>query len=79
MQSNPLNTMPLQQFIQQVKTADAGRAKEVKLTIDQAKRLAFTLGEVMSRLEGDLEKLLAESSGSSDEVIEVRVDGGSSF
>lgn len=71
--------MPLQQFIQQVKGADAGRAKEVKLSIDQAKRLAFTLGEVMSRLEGDLEKLIFENKTSPEEVIEVRVDGGANF
>jgi hypothetical protein len=79
MQSNPLNTIPIQQFIQQVKSADASRSKEVKLSIDQAKKLAFTLGEVMSRLEGDLEKLVIENRGSSNEEFEIRVDGGASF
>jgi hypothetical protein len=74
-----MNTIPLQQFIQQVKSADAGKAKEVKLTIDQAKKLAFTLGEIMSRLEGDLEKLVAESKSSPTEITEVVVDGGNSF
>ena len=75
----PLNTIPLQQFIQQVKGADASKAKEVKLNIDQAKRLAFTLGEVMSRLEGDLERLVKEQTNSNDETIEVRLDGGSNW
>jgi len=46
----PVNTVPLQQFIQQVKSAENSRAKEVKLDIAQAKNLAFTLGIVMSRL-----------------------------
>lgn len=69
----PLNTIAIQQFIQQVKSADSSRAKEVILTLDQAKNLAFTLGIVMTRLEGDLEKLLVESNNST---FEIRVDGG---
>jgi hypothetical protein len=76
----PVNTVPLQQFIQQVKSAENGRAKEVKLDIAQAKNLAFTLGIVMSRLHGDLERLVAENKGSdSDQTIEVRLDGGAGW
>ena len=73
----PLNTAPIQQFIQQVRSADAGKAKEVKLDLQQAKRLAFCLGETMSRLEGDLEEILSRQSSGSDDVIEVKMDGGS--
>jgi hypothetical protein len=73
----PLNTMPIQQFIQQTRAADNSRAKEVKLSIDQAKSLAYTLGLVMSRLEGDLEKLVAESRSNSSETIEIKLDGSS--
>lgn len=75
----PLNTIPLQQFIQQVKGAENSRSKEVKLTIEQAKNLAFTLGIVMSRLHGDLEKLVADSKSSDGEVIQVTMDGGSGW
>jgi len=75
----PLNTIPLQQFLQQVKSADASRAKEVKLEINAAKNLAFALGIVMSRMHGDLEKLVAESKNSNDEVIQINLDGGSKF
>ena len=75
----PLNTIPLQQFLQQVKSADASRAKEVKLEISAAKNLAFALGIVMSRMHGDLEKLVAESKNSDDEVIQINLDGGSRF
>ena len=75
----PLNTIPLQQFLQQVKSADNSQAREIKIPIQQAKNLALTIGIVMSRLEGDLEKLVADSKGSSNEVIEVNVDGGSKF
>jgi len=73
----PLNTASIQQFIQQTRAADNSRAKEVKLTIDQAKNLAYTLGLVMTRLEGDLEKLVAESRSSSADTIEVKFDGSS--
>jgi len=75
----PLNTIPLQQFIQQVKAAENSRSKEVKLTIEQAKNLAFTIGIVMSRLEGDLEKLVVQSNNTSDDVIQVVLDGKTSW
>jgi len=77
--TDPLNTAPIQQFIQQVKSADASKAREVKLDIQNAKRLAFTLGEVMTRLNGDLEKLLVDKNQTTDEVVEVRLDGGSNW
>lgn len=81
MQTNePLNTIPIQQFIQQVKAAENSRAKEIKVDINQAKNLAFTLGIVMSRLHGDLEKFVKENASNNDnEIIEVRLDGGNSF
>ena len=75
----PLNTLPLQQFIQQVKQADAGRQKELRLTIDQAKNLAFTLGIVMSRLEGDLEKLVIADANGENEVIQISMDAGAGW
>ena len=53
----PLNTIPLQQFLNAVKSAEQSRSREIKLDIATAKTLAFTLGIVMSRLHGDLEKL----------------------
>jgi hypothetical protein len=75
----PLNTMPIQQFIQQVKSADNSRAKEVKMDIIQAKNLAFTLGAVMARLNGDLEKLVTESKSNDSAVLQVQVDGGTGW
>ena len=73
----PLNTIPLQLFIQQVKSAEASQAREIKIDINTAKNLAFTLGIVMSRLEGDLEKILAQNKN--DEEIEINLDGGSGW
>jgi len=77
--SEPLNTAPIQQFIQQVRAAEAGNAKDVKLNMQQAKRLAFCLGETMARLEGDLEKILAANSTQEESVINITMDGGNSW
>ena len=73
MQSEPINTIPLQQFLQQVKSADASKSKEVKLDIQNAKRIAFTLGEVLARLNGDLEDLLIRSSSKNEDNIIVQL------
>ncbi len=78
-QNEPLNTAPIQQFISQVKSADASQAKEIKLTAQQAKRLAFTLGEVMTRLNGDLEQILARKNSGADDVIQVKMDSGTNW
>ena len=74
----PLNTIPLQQFLNAVKAAEQGRAREVKLDIATAKTLAFTLGIVMSRLTGDLEKFVKENANK-EEVVEVQMDGGNDW
>ena len=78
MSTDPINTMPIQQLIQMVKVAEQSRAKEVRLDINQAKTLAFTLGEVMARLHGDLEKILDEKIDklNQDQVIEINMDSG---
>jgi hypothetical protein len=80
MSTEPLNTIPLQQFIQQVKSADASNQRDVRIDITTAKNLAFTLGIVMSRLEGDLEKLIvSKSSTNSEEIISIKMDPGSGW
>jgi hypothetical protein len=77
MLSNPINTAPLQQFIQQVKMADMNQQKEVKLDIRTAKQLALTIGEITSKLTQDYENLLHAIKNSNDNaVVEVQLDGG---
>ena len=73
MRKEPLNTRPLEQFLQRVKTADTGRAREVKLDIQEARTLAITIGMVMARIEGELEQLVIEAGRGNDEVINVSV------
>lgn len=77
---DPINTFPVQQFIQTVKSADASRAKDIRIDIENAKRLAFTLGEVMSRLNGDMEQFIKEHVQNIDnEPVEVQLDGGADW
>jgi hypothetical protein len=77
--SDPINTAPIQQYLQQVKAADSSNQREIRLDIQTAKRLAFTLGEVMTRLNGDLEKLLVSQARGDNETIEINLDGGSNW
>jgi len=72
--SMPINTAPLQQLIQQIKTADLSNQKDIKIDITNAKNIAYTLGIVMSRLAGDYEQLLAKKD--KDDPIQVQMDGG---
>jgi hypothetical protein len=77
MSNDPINTAPIQAFLKQVQSAENSRAKEVRMDITAAKNLSFTLGIVMSRLHGDLEKYVKENAGgTSDEVIQVQLGGG---
>ena len=72
----PINTASLQQFIQQVKGADLSNQKEVRLDINTAKQVTYSLATVLARLAGDYEGLLAQNTSTEAETIEVKVDGG---
>lgn len=78
MSTEPINTIPIQQFLQKVKSADSGNARELKLDIATAKNLAFTLGIVMARMNGDLEKFVKENSGRSVEDITIELGSANS-
>ena len=79
MSVEPLNTIPIVKFIQTVKAAEASSAKEIRLDLTTAKNLAFALGILSSRLHGDLEKLVAERGATNNEVISVKMDGGTNW
>jgi len=78
----PISTIPVLQFINQVKSADLSKQREIRMDIDTARQLALTLGMVMSRLEGEMElqiqKLLSERSTTQD-IVTVKLDGGSGW
>lgn len=74
---NPINTIPIQQFIQQVKAAELSNQREIKIDIKTAKTLAFCLGEVSAKLVEDYDKVLTELRESSSSEIKISMDGGS--
>jgi|TARA_B100001094_G_C17531674_1_gene484907 hypothetical protein len=78
MQTNePINTIPIQQFIQVVKTAEGSNQKEIRIPLTQAKALAYALGTVMANHQGRLEKLIIDNKSSADnETVTVTMDGG---
>lgn len=73
---DPINTIPLQQFIQQVKAADLGQQKEIRLDIKTAKSLAYCLSEINAKLLMDYDVLLKKLEQSTGSSITVSMDGG---
>lgn len=75
MPNEPINTQTLQSFINQVKAADIGKQREIRLDINTAKSLSYTLGVLLARLAGDYEDLLRKTA-QREEVVTVNMDGG---
>lgn len=75
MQTNTINTIAIQQFLNQVKAAETSNQREIRLDISTAKNLSHTLALVMTRLAGNYEDLL-KNMQKTEEVITVRMDGG---
>lgn len=73
---NPINTAPIQQFIQQVRAADLSQQREIKLDIKSAKILALTLGEISAKLLEDYDIILRKLEQSAGNSISVQMDGG---
>lgn len=74
---NQINTTPITQLIQQIRSAELGQAKEVKLNIQQARLLALALAECMDKLNQDYETMYNALKRSVDsEIVTVAMDGG---
>lgn len=73
---NPINTQPIQQFIQQVKAADLTQQREIKIDLKTAKALAFCLAEVNAKLLENYDVLLQKVMQNTGETITVSMDGG---
>ncbi len=78
MSQNNINTSVIQQVINSIKAADMSNQREVRLDINTAKNLSYTLGLVMTRLAGNYENLIVDIQKQQEEVIvKVEMDGGS--
>ncbi len=73
---NPINTIPIQQFIQQVKAADLGQQKEIKMDLKTAKALAYCLSEINAKLVEDYDTMLSKLMQNSGQNVTVSMDGG---
>ena len=74
---NQINPTPITQFIQTVRAAEASQAREVKLSIQQARALVLVLTEIQDKLLQDYETMFNQLKQSVDtEVITVAMDGG---
>ncbi len=73
---NPINTQPIQQFIQQVKAAELSQQKEVKLDIKTAKLLMYCLADVNARLLENYDVLLQRVLQNTGESVNIQMDGG---
>jgi hypothetical protein len=69
----PLNTLPIEDFLDKTRIAIKSNQKNVNLTIKEATDLQNSLAIVMTRLSGELDQ---SSSAGSTSNIEVRMNGG---
>jgi len=73
---NPINTVPIQQFLQQVKAADLTQQKEIKIDLKTAKALAYCIGEVNARLLENYDVILQRVLQNTGESVSIQMDGG---
>jgi hypothetical protein len=70
----PLNTIPIENFLNKAKIASKSNQKNLTITTDEAVLLADSITTLMARLIGKLEDDLQKTAV--DEVITVNMDGG---
>jgi hypothetical protein len=75
MQKDKINTIALQNFINQVRGAELGNQREIRMDIATAKTLSHTISLVMTRLAGNYEDLIQSVQRVEPEV-QVKMDGG---
>ena len=71
----PLNTLPIELYLEKARIARKSGQKSVNLSIDEASLLEDSLSVVMTRLAGELDKIAISAQGSGD--ITIKMDGGS--
>lgn len=70
---NPLNTIPIEDFLNKARVAIKSNQKNLTLSIKEVTDLQNSLAIVMTRLSGDLEQLVSKSQ---DKTIEIKMNGG---
>lgn len=70
----PLNTLPIEDFLNKARIAIKSNQKAITLTIKETIDLQNSLSVVMTRLSGELDQIVA--SPKSDNSFEIKMDGG---
>ena len=72
----PLNTIPIEDFLDKARLAIKSNQKNVTLSIKEVTDLQNSLSIVMTRLSGQLDKI-ATQQDSQNTNIQIKMDGGS--
>jgi hypothetical protein len=74
----PLNTIPVENYLNKVRIASKSHQKTVVLSIDEAEQLATSLSIIMTRLSGELDAILMQIQNQTpqEETVQVQMDGG---
>jgi hypothetical protein len=72
--TTPLNTLPIEMYLEKARIARKSGQKSVNLSIDEASLLEDSLSVVMTRLAGELDKIAVSAQSSGD--ITIKMDGG---
>jgi hypothetical protein len=71
----PLNTLPIEDFLDKARLAIKSNQKNLTLTIKEVADLQNSLSIVMTRLSGEMDKIMSNVS-SDPGALEVKMDGG---
>jgi hypothetical protein len=69
-----LNTIPVENFLEKARIAQKSGAKVINMPLDEAIALSDSLAVIMTRLTGELDKVIQSASQNND--FEVKMDGG---
>lgn len=73
--NQPLNTLPIEMFLEKARIARKSGQKSLNLPIDEVAMLEETLAVVMTRLVGDLDTAI--QAVQQQDTIVIQMDGGS--
>lgn len=80
MKLEKINTIPIENIISIIKTAEARNDKEVRIPLKELKNLSHSLTLLLLYLNNDLITALQQNvTKSIDESIEINLDGGKSW
>jgi hypothetical protein len=74
--TQPLNTLPIEMFLEKARIARKSGQKSLNLPIDEVSLLEDSLSVVMTRLAGELDAI-ALAAGQNAGVVTLNMDGGS--